>query len=155
MLGAPNNRILLTSATPGAGKSFVSANLAAALAASGKRVLLIDADMRRGSLAAQFGLEQDTGLAELIAGSATLMRTIQTHVLPNLDVITSGTLPQDPATALASDAFAKLLETLSARYDTVLIDAPPILWRPRPSRWRRPWARCCWWPARATASWAT
>jgi tyrosine-protein kinase Etk/Wzc len=127
MLGAPNNRILLTSATPGAGKSFVSANLAAALAASGKRVLLIDADMRRGSLAAQFGLEQDTGLAELIAGSATLMRTIQTHVLPNLDVIASGTLPQDPATALASEAFAKLLETLSARYDTVLIDAPPVL----------------------------
>ncbi|KIQ30927.1 tyrosine protein kinase [Variovorax paradoxus] len=127
MLGAPNNRILMTSATPGAGKSFVSANFAAVLAASGKRVLLIDADMRRGNLAGPFGLEQEDGLAELIAGEATLLRTIQTHVLPNLDVITSGTLPQDPSAALSSDAFAKLLETLSARYDTVVIDAPPIL----------------------------
>jgi len=127
MLGAPNNRILMTSATPGAGKSFVSANLAAVLAASGKRVLLIDADLRRGGLAAQFGLEQDTGLTELIAGSATLKGTIHSQVLPNLDVIARGTLPQDPATALASEAFVKLLETLSARYDAVLIDAPPIL----------------------------
>ena len=127
MLGAPNNRILMTSATPGAGKTFVSANLAAALAATGKRVLLIDADMRRGSVASQFGLQGDTGLAELIAGSATLMRAIHTHVLPNLDVITAGTLPNDPATALAGDAFRQLLQTLSARYDAVIVDAPPIL----------------------------
>ncbi|ADU37074.1 polysaccharide biosynthesis tyrosine autokinase [Variovorax paradoxus] len=128
MLGAPNNRILLTSATPGAGKTFVSANLAAMLAASGKRVLLIDADVRRGSLAAQFGLAHDKGLAELIAGSATLSQATHAQVLPHLDVITSGTLPQDPATALAGDAFTQLLATLSARYDIVLIDAPPILW---------------------------
>ncbi|MDH6165945.1 tyrosine-protein kinase Etk/Wzc [Variovorax boronicumulans] len=128
MLGAPNNRILLTSATPGAGKTFVSSNLAAVLAASGKRVLLIDADMRRGSLAAQFGLAQETGLAELIAGSATIPQATHAQVLPHLDVITSGTLPQDPATALAGDAFTQLLATLSAHYDIVLIDAPPILW---------------------------
>ncbi|MGF6347086.1 polysaccharide biosynthesis tyrosine autokinase [Variovorax sp. W2I14] len=128
MLGAPNNRILLTSATPGAGKTFVSANLAAMLAASGKRVLLVDADVRRGSLAAQFGLPHDKGLAELIAGSATLSQATHAQVLPHLDVITGGTLPQDPATALAGDAFTQLLATLSARYDIVLIDAPPILW---------------------------
>ncbi|MDP9891200.1 tyrosine-protein kinase Etk/Wzc [Variovorax boronicumulans] len=128
MLGAPNNRILLTSATPGAGKTFVSANLAAMLAASGKRVLLIDADVRRGSLAAQFGLAHDKGLAELIAGSATLPEATHAQVLPHLDVITSGTLPQDPATALAGDAFTQLLATLSGHYDIVLIDAPPILW---------------------------
>ncbi|MET3493610.1 polysaccharide biosynthesis tyrosine autokinase [Variovorax boronicumulans] len=128
MLGAPNNRVMLTSATPGAGKTFVSANFAAVLAATGKRVLLIDADLRRGSLASQFGLAQHSdGLAELIAGGAPLMRTIHTHVLPNLDLITAGTLPQDPATALAGEAFAELLQTVSARYDTVIVDAPPIL----------------------------
>ncbi|QSI31082.1 polysaccharide biosynthesis tyrosine autokinase [Variovorax sp. RKNM96] len=127
MLGAPNNRILLTSATPGAGKTFVSSNLAAVLAASGKRVLLIDADMRRGSLAGQFGLAQETGLSELVAGSATLPQATHAQVLPHLDVITSGTLPNDPATALAGDAFTQLLATVSARYDIVLIDAPPIL----------------------------
>ena len=127
MLGAPNNRILLTSATPGAGKTFVSSNLAAMLAASGKRVLLIDADMRRGSVAGQFGLAQSTGLSELIAGSATLPQATQAQVLPHLDVITSGTLPNDPATALAGDAFTQLLATVSAHYDIVLIDAPPIL----------------------------
>jgi tyrosine-protein kinase Etk/Wzc len=108
MAQAQNNRILLTSATSGAGKTFVSANFAAVLAASGKRVLLIDADMRRGGLAGQFGLQSANGLSEL-------------------DVITTGKLPLDPATMLGGSAFAQLLQTLSALYDAVIVDAPPIL----------------------------
>jgi tyrosine-protein kinase Etk/Wzc len=101
MAQAQNNRILLTSATSGAGKTFVSANFAAVLAASGKRVLLIDADMRRGGLAGQFGLQSANGLAELIAGTATLAQAVHAKVLPQLDVITTGKLPLDPATMLA------------------------------------------------------
>jgi tyrosine-protein kinase Etk/Wzc len=127
MAGAPNNRILLTSATPGAGKTFVSANFSAVLAASGKRVLLIDADMRRGSLANQFGLKLANGLSELIAGTATLAQAVHAQVLPHLDVITTGKMPLDPATVLGDSAFVRLLETLSALYDAVVVDAPPIL----------------------------
>jgi tyrosine-protein kinase Etk/Wzc len=127
MNGAQNNRIMLTSATPAAGKTFVSANFSAVLAASGKRVLLIDADMRCGNLAAQFGLKATTGLSELIAGTATLAQAVHPKVLPHLDVITTGKLPLDPATVLGASAFVQLLETLSALYDAVVIDAPPIL----------------------------
>lgn len=127
MAAAPNNRILLTSATPGAGKSFLSANFAAVLATSGKRVLLIDADMRRGTLASQFGLKPSAGLSELIAGTATLAQAVHVQVLPHLDVITTGKLPLDPATMLGASAFTRLLETLSALYDAVVVDAPPIL----------------------------
>ena len=127
MAGAQNNRILLTSATPGAGKTFLSANFSAVLAASGRRVLLIDADMRRGKLASQFGLKATTGLSELIAGTATLAQAVHAQVLPHLDVITTGKLPLDPATMMGSTAFTRLLETLSALYDAVVIDAPPIL----------------------------
>jgi tyrosine-protein kinase Etk/Wzc len=127
MAQAQNNRILLTSATSGAGKTFVSANFAAVLAASGKRVLLIDADMRRGGLAGQFGLQSANGLSELIAGTATLAQAVHAKVLPQLDVITTGKLPLDPATMLGGSAFAQLLQTLSALYDAVVVDAPPIL----------------------------
>jgi tyrosine-protein kinase Etk/Wzc len=128
MNGAQNNRIMLTSATPAAGKTFVSANFSAVLAASGKRVLLIDADMRCGNLASQFGLKATTaGLSELIAGTATLAQAVHPKVLPHLDVITTGKLPLDPATVLGASAFVQLLETLSALYDVVIVDAPPIL----------------------------
>ncbi|MGJ7530227.1 polysaccharide biosynthesis tyrosine autokinase [Variovorax sp. GB1P17] len=127
MLGAPNNRILISSATPGAGKTFVSANFAAVLASSGKRVLLVDADLRRGSLCSQFGLIRHGGLSDVLAGSLRIEEAIHPLVLPHLDVLTTGELPRDPAGMLTSDAFARTLATLSARYDVVVVDAPPTL----------------------------
>jgi tyrosine-protein kinase Etk/Wzc len=127
MHSAPNNRILIASATAGAGKTFVSANFATLLAASGKRVLLIDADLHRGSLSEEFGLQRKDGLADVIAGGVPLEQAIHHHVLPHLDVMTSGKPHSDPAGLLATEAFTHTLQTLSARYDVVIVDAPPTL----------------------------
>jgi tyrosine-protein kinase Etk/Wzc len=124
---ALNNRIMISSATPGAGKTFVSANLAAVLASSGRCVLLIDADLRRSSVAPRFGLRRNGGLSELIQGNIELDGAIHKGVLPYLDVMTTGALPADPTGLLTSDAFARVLEKVSARYDAVIVDTPPTL----------------------------
>lgn len=127
MLEAGNNRVLITGATPGVGKSFVSANFAAVLASAGKRVLLIDADLRKGHLNQYFGTSRGGGLSELIAGSLKPAEAVRREMLPNLDVITTGLLPPNPAELLLSGAFANLLESLSADYDLVIIDTAPVL----------------------------
>lgn len=127
MLGAPNNRVMISSATAGAGKTFVSSNFATLLATSGKRVLLIDADLRRGSLTEEFGLQRKDGLSDVIAGGVPLEQGIHHNVLLNLDVMSAGTLHPDPGGLMTSDAFAHTLATLSARYDVVVVDAPPTL----------------------------
>ena len=124
---APNNRILITGATPGIGKSFIASNLATLLAQSGKRVLLIDADLRKGHLNGAFGLPREGGLSELVAGELDAQQVIRSHVRPNLDVLTTGKLPEMPADMLESQAFAQALDTLSLPYDRVVIDAAPVL----------------------------
>ena len=127
MLDAPNNMVVISGATPGLGKSFISVNFAAVLAAGGKRVLLIDADMRRGHVHKMFNLERGHGLSELITGSKTPEQVIHKAVTPQLDLLTTGTLPPNPAELLMSPATAKLLQTLAPLYDIVLIDTPPVL----------------------------
>ena len=126
-LEAGNNRVLITGATPGIGKSFVSGNFAAIMAHAGKRVLLIDADMRKGHLNKQFGLRREGGLSELLAGDLSAEQAIRSQVLPNLDVLTTGKLPTNPADMLMSESFVRLLDMVSARYDLVVIDTPPVL----------------------------
>lgn len=126
-LEAGNNRVLITGATPGIGKSFVSGNFAAIMAHAGKRVLLIDADMRKGHLNKQFGLARDGGLSELLAGELSPEQAIRAQVLPNLDVLTTGKLPTNPADMLMSETFVRLLDMLSAQYELVIIDTPPVL----------------------------
>ena len=127
MLDARNNMVLFTGPTPGIGKSFTSANFAAVMGAGGKRVLLIDADMRKGHLHQFFGLKRGHGLSELISGSRTPSDVMNRAVVPNLDLITTGTLPPNPGELLMSPAILQLLQTLSAEYDLVLIDTPPVL----------------------------
>lgn len=127
MLEAANNRILITGATPGVGKSFISANFAALVAASGKRVLLVDADLRKGYINQVFSVERPSGLSEVIAGTKSLDQAIHKSVLPNLDLITTGILPPNPAELLMSETFAKVLNELSANYDLVVIDTAPVL----------------------------
>jgi tyrosine-protein kinase Etk/Wzc len=117
----------LTGPTPSVGKSFISANFAAVLSAGGKRVLLIDADMRKGHIHKSFGLPRGRGLSELITGSQTLEQVLHKNVIPQLDLITTGTLPPNPAELLMSPATVQLLQTLSDQYDIVLIDTPPVL----------------------------
>lgn len=126
-LEAENNRILITGPTPGIGKSFISANFAATLAHAGKRVLLIDADLRKGHLQKLLGLPREGGLSDLLSGELTAQQAVHANVLPNLDMLTTGKLPVNPADMLMSDTFVRMLDTLSAAYDTVIVDTPPVL----------------------------
>ena len=127
MLDARNNLVLFTGPTPGIGKSFASTNFAAVLASGGKRVLLIDADMRKGHIHQFFGLKRGQGLSELITGSCSLNEVLQRAVAPNLDLITTGAMPPNPGELLMSPATVQLLQNLSGQYDLILIDTPPVL----------------------------
>ncbi|MDL2356777.1 MAG: polysaccharide biosynthesis tyrosine autokinase [Pseudomonadota bacterium] len=122
-----NNIVMLVGPTANVGKSFVSANFAAVMAAAGKRVLLIDADVRNGHLHRYFGLRRDQGLSMAISGAVPVEQVIHRGVLENLDFIATGTLPQNRAEFLLNLNFGVLLETVSAQYDLVLLDAPPVL----------------------------
>ena len=127
MLDAPNNIVLFTGPTPNIGKSFTSANFAAVLAAAGKRVLLIDADMRKGHINQFFGLERGLGLSELLSGTQTLDKVLRPGVAPGLDFLSTGTMPPNPAELLMSATAQDLLKQLSTQYDVVLVDTPPVL----------------------------
>jgi tyrosine-protein kinase Etk/Wzc len=127
MLDAQNNRVLVTGATPGVGKSFVSSNFAVILANAGKRVLLIDADLRKGHLNHYFGVAREQGLSDVIAGALAPSEAIRRNVLPNLDLLTTGVLPPNPAELMMSGAFAHVLEGLSREYDMMILDTPPVL----------------------------
>ncbi|MGU7783023.1 polysaccharide biosynthesis tyrosine autokinase [Burkholderia sp. PU8-34] len=126
MLEAANNVVLLTGPSPGLGKSFASANLAVVLAES-KRVLLIDGDLRRGYLNKYFGEERGAGVADVIAGAHTADQVIRRTSIANLDIVTTGTLPPNAATLLLNKNWAFFVKEASAKYDIVLIDAPPVL----------------------------
>ncbi len=124
---AKSNIVLIAGPTSGMGKTFVSVNLAALLAASGKRVLLIDADFRNGHLHRYFELGRQSGLSDYLSGAARLEQILNQHVLENLDFISTGSLPPSPAELLLRPALGGVLKALSAQYDVVLIDATPIL----------------------------
>ncbi|WP_420476658.1 polysaccharide biosynthesis tyrosine autokinase [Noviherbaspirillum sp. ST9] len=127
MLEAKNNVVMISGATPGVGKSFVSANFAAVLASIGKKVLLIDGDMRSGHLHMYFGRERGIGLSDVITGNAMFGQAIQKGVAENVDFLSTGELPKKPAELLAHENFAKLLQLMSTRYDYVLVDTAPVL----------------------------
>jgi tyrosine-protein kinase Etk/Wzc len=119
--------VLITGPTPGTGKSFVSANLAVLLGSGGKRVLLIDGDLRNGHLHSYFGMGRQAGLSEAIAGDKRLENVIHKNVQPNLDVMTTGTLPENCSELLMRPALGSLLALLETRYDVILIDSAPVL----------------------------
>lgn len=127
LLDAPNNVVMLTGPSPGLGKSFISLNLSAVLASGGKKVLIIDADMRRGHMHETFRLGRGPGLSDLIAGSVTLDVALRPTGVENLFIITSGVIPPNPAELLLKDQFSQLLKQLSQQFDHVIIDTPPIL----------------------------
>ena len=114
---------LVTSALPGEGKTTISSNLAQAFGQMGS-VLLIDADMRRPSLARAYGLSKGVGLSELIAQSSTIDECV-TKTDEGIDVIPAGTVPPNPLELLSSNSFERLLNELVARYDKIIIDSAP------------------------------
>jgi tyrosine-protein kinase Etk/Wzc len=122
-----NNIVLITGATPGMGKSFVAANLAAIMAATGKRVLLVDADLRNGLLHLYFGFGRQDGLSDALAGARRLDQIVHHSSVENMDFITTGTLPPNPSELLLRPNLGIFLQQLSVGYDMVLVDAPPIL----------------------------
>lgn len=126
-LDSKNKLVILTGATPGIGKSFISANFAYVLASMGKRVLLIDADLRKGYLNQYFSLPRSGGFSEVLSDSKTLEQCIHHEVFPNLDFISTGIIPPNSAELLLSQKCSQILETVSKDYDHVLIDTAPIL----------------------------
>ncbi len=121
-----NNVIVFAGPTSSLGKSFVTANFAAVMAAGGKRVLLVDADVRNGRLHQYFGVQRAPGLCEALAGAMPPGPAIRRDVLPNLDLIPTGRLPDRPEFTVHSGIGA-LLASLGTHYDLVLVDSPPIL----------------------------
>jgi tyrosine-protein kinase Etk/Wzc len=122
-----NNIVLISGPTAGVGKSFVSVNFATVMASSGKKVLLIDADFRKGHLHNYFGLERKGGLSETIRGIISPQQAIHRNVQENLDFLSTGGLPPNPSEFLLHRKFGELLKLLGDGYDFVLIDPPPIL----------------------------
>ncbi len=112
---------------PREGKSFVSSNLAYLFAQSGLRVLIVDADMRRGHLHKSFSVERAPGLADILADKVKAEEAIHKTLVENLDLITTGALPADAANLLVNSNIAALIERLAERYDWVIVDVPPVL----------------------------
>ena len=127
MMESKNNIIAITGPSPSVGKSFISVNLASVLAESGKKVLIIDADMRKGYLQTQFGLKWDDGLSDYLSGRLNLDQVTKPTKVEGLSVITRGQIPPNPSELLMHSNFSKLVEEVSAAYDMIIIDTPPIL----------------------------
>jgi len=119
--------VQVTSPDQGDGKSTVSANLAVAVAQSGRRTLLIDADMRRPTVHRLFGLSNDVGTADVIAQQADPADAIHKSEIPNLSVMVCGPRPHNPAELLASQQFDDFLDWARDNYEFVIIDTPPLL----------------------------
>lgn len=119
--------ILLTSSQMDEGKSVTAINLAVVLAQDGKRVLLIDADLRRPSIAPYLGLEGGVGLTTVLIGEAEIEDVSQPLETPGLEVLAAGTIPPNPSEMLGSPAMRAVLAKAVEAYDHVIIDSPPLL----------------------------
>lgn len=127
LMNATNNVIAISGPAPEIGKSFIITNLATILAQSGKRVLVIDGDMRRGYLHKYFNAEVQPGLAELLNHQNSYEDVIQSSTVENLFFVTRGKSPVNPSELLSTDQFKTFLDQASVHFDHVLIDTPPVL----------------------------
>jgi tyrosine-protein kinase Etk/Wzc len=127
-LEAKNNVLMISGSSPDVGKTFVSANLASVVAQSNQRVLLIDGDMRMGSLHRVVGGKAEVGLSELISGQIDLVEAVrQIGPLENLHFIARGKIPPNPSELLMNARFSALLDHFKQMFDLIIIDTPPIL----------------------------
>lgn len=119
--------IVVTSTQPEEGKSTVVSNLAIAMAQGGKKVLLIDCDLRKPSIHKRFGISNQEGLTSLLAKEKTLEETIKASNISNFYILTSGPVPPNPAELLGSKRFRAFIKEISEVFDIILLDAPPVL----------------------------
>lgn len=127
MMEARNNILMISGASPNAGKTFVSTNLAAVIAQTGKKVLFIDTDMRKGYVHKLFNATNENGLSDILSGGIDVSNAVKRMHGGGFDYINRGTVPPNPAELLMHPRFGELLEWGSANYDLVIIDTPPIL----------------------------
>lgn len=127
MMEAKNNVLMISGPAPGIGKSFVSTNFSAVAVKTGQKVLLIDADMRKGNLHQPFGLAWENGLSDFLCGKIGLNEAIKTTQVDNLDIMPRGQVPPNPSELLMHPRFKELMEWASELYDLVIVDTPPVL----------------------------
>ncbi|NLR11041.1 CpsD/CapB family tyrosine-protein kinase [Lactobacillus sp. ZJLC29-4] len=125
-VGKQLKSILFTSSEPSEGKSTISNNMAITWAGQGTKVVLVDADLRRPTVHKSFNVGNHRGLTTYLAQSIALSEVIQPTIVNNLDVISSGPMPPNPADLLGSDRILQLINDLSERYDLIIFDAPPV-----------------------------
>lgn len=127
MMEARNNVLMISGASPNAGKTFVSTNLAAVIAQTGKRVLLIDTDMRKGYTHKIFNVSNENGLSDFLSGKVELSKTIKNVSQAGFDFISRGIAPPNPAELLMHRRFGELITWAISNYDIIILDTPPIL----------------------------
>ena len=119
--------IQVTSPVPGDGKSTLSSNMAVTMAQSGRRVLLIDADLRRPRVAKIFGIDSEIGVAAVVSGKVEVDDAILAGPVPNLSILPGGKRPSNPAEILSSERFKNMVDMLRDKFDVIIIDTPPLL----------------------------
>ncbi|MGU5645753.1 polysaccharide biosynthesis tyrosine autokinase [Aeromonas caviae] len=127
MMEAKNNIIMISGPGPGLGKTFVSTNFAAILVMGGKKVLVIDADLRKGYMQKVMGQEMGAGLSAYLAGQSEMMQVISKTGFDGLDFVCRGAVPPNPSELLMHPRFKALLDWAAEHYDFVIVDSPPIL----------------------------
>nr|WP_231854953.1 polysaccharide biosynthesis tyrosine autokinase [Photobacterium profundum] len=127
MMEAKNNILMISGPSPSIGKSFVSANMASVIAKSGSKIIVIDADMRKGRMERQMGVTSKPGLSGYLSDQVNIDNIVKATGVENLDFIARGDTPPNPSELLMHPRFKVLLDWASENYDIVLIDTPPIL----------------------------
>ena len=127
MIENKNNIVMISGPAPNVGKSFIATNLAIVAAQANKKVLLIDADLRKGRLHKSFQVENKAGLSDYLSENTTYDKIVHQSEVTNLDMIPKGTLPPNPSDILMSPKLESLIEHVKNDYDLVIIDTPPVL----------------------------
>ncbi|UZI83994.1 polysaccharide biosynthesis tyrosine autokinase [Klebsiella pneumoniae] len=127
MMEARNNILMISGASPNAGKTFVSSNLAAIISQTGKKVLFLDADLRKGYTHKLFNVSNENGLSDYLAGKVDIKNCVKQIKTAGFDFISRGMVPPNPAELLMHSRFQNLLSWASDNYDLVIVDTPPIL----------------------------
>ncbi|WP_367072944.1 polysaccharide biosynthesis tyrosine autokinase [Klebsiella quasipneumoniae] len=127
MMESRNNVLMISGASPNAGKTFVSSNLSAVIAQTGKKVIFIDTDMRKGYTHKLFNVSNDNGLSDVLSGKISIEKSIKKISSAGFDYISRGMASPNPAELLMHKRFAELINWASENYDIVVLDTPPIL----------------------------